>query len=67
MSVRVLQGHEATIQYIGITPNSRWLVSGSWDKTARLWDLNLDSLIDRARQLAGRELTEQERTQYLVD
>ncbi len=49
----VLKGHEGILQDIAITPNGRWLVTGSFDRTARVWDLNLDSLIERARRFVG--------------
>jgi WD40 repeat protein len=34
-----LPGHEGKINAIAISPNGHWLVTGSDDKTARLWDL----------------------------
>ncbi|HYU35631.1 MAG TPA: WD40 repeat domain-containing protein, partial [Thermoanaerobaculia bacterium] len=34
-----LQGHEGSITAMAISPDSRWLATGSGDKTARLWDL----------------------------
>jgi WD40 repeat protein len=35
----VLRGHDGWVDAVAISPDSRWLVTGSWDKTARLWDL----------------------------
>jgi hypothetical protein len=35
-------------------PDNRWLVTGSYDKTARLWPLQLENLIDLARITVGR-------------
>jgi len=36
---KVLRGHDGPILAVAISPDNRWLVTGSWDKTARLWDL----------------------------
>jgi WD40 repeat protein len=36
------------------SPDSRWLVTGSDDHTARLWLLQVDDLIDLARITVGR-------------
>jgi len=35
-----LRGHEGPIITLAVSPNSRWLVSGSSDGSARVWDLN---------------------------
>jgi hypothetical protein len=34
--------------------NGRWVVTGSYDKTARLWLLQMNDLIDLARTIVGR-------------
>jgi WD40 repeat protein len=36
----VLRGHEKAVNVVAISPNSRRLVTGSQDGTARLWDLS---------------------------
>jgi WD40 repeat protein len=41
-----LSGHEGPVTAVSISANNRWLVTGSGDKTARLWDL---STLDPAR------------------
>jgi WD40 repeat protein len=38
--LHVLRGHDGRINAVAISPDNRWLVTGSLDKTARLWDLN---------------------------
>ncbi|MBE3123221.1 MAG: hypothetical protein IMZ65_00270 [Planctomycetes bacterium] len=39
-----------------ISLDGRWLVTGSVDKTARLWHLRLNELMDLARRTLGRPL-----------
>jgi len=36
---RVLEGHGARVNAMAITPNGRTAVSGSYDRTVRVWDL----------------------------
>jgi WD40 repeat protein len=35
----ILSGHEKHIDTLALSPNGRWLVTGSWDETVRIWDL----------------------------
>ena len=48
---RPLVGHDEPIKSVVISPDGRWLVTGSEDKTARLLDLKVNLLIRRARRL----------------
>lgn len=59
----VLRGHTARVSSVEFGPDGDWLVSGSWDATARLWDLRgLDepaqALIDRGERAWGLGLEE---------
>ena len=38
-SPRVLSGHTDTINSVALTADGKWALTGSDDKTARLWEL----------------------------
>ena len=38
-SPRVLLGHTDPINSVALTPDGKWALTGSDDKTARLWEL----------------------------
>ncbi|MCH7728752.1 MAG: hypothetical protein IH991_20050, partial [Planctomycetes bacterium] len=61
----VFRGHESIVRNVSISSDDRWLVSVG--RELRLWDLRIDNLIDQARRVAGRELTDEERKQYHMD
>lgn len=54
------RGHEGEIVCVAISPDGRWLVTGSGDNMARLWHLRLDELMDLARYTLGRESADAE-------
>jgi len=37
--IRTLKGHSAMVSAVAVTPDGRYAVSGSYDRTLRLWDL----------------------------
>ena len=49
---------------LAFSPDSHWLVTGSDDSTARLWDLNIGELVNKACQVVGRNFTSAEWMHY---
>ena len=37
---RLLIGHEHNVCALDVSPDLKWIVSGSWDTTARVWSVN---------------------------
>jgi WD40 repeat protein len=51
----------ASIEAVAISPDNHWLVTtGSFDKTARLWLLQINALVDLARTIVGRNFSTNE-------
>jgi WD40 repeat protein len=50
--MRVLAGHEGGVHGVALSADGRWAVSGSADKTVRVWDLNGSQI---PRVLVGHE------------
>jgi WD40 repeat protein len=49
----VLSDHNGPVYGVAISPDNRWLVTGSSDNTARLWDLSAKDLADNPVVLRG--------------
>ncbi len=58
--LQILKGHENAVQNLAFSPDERWLVSGSGDKTVRLWKRS------GSRFTAGPVLQGHEREVYAV-
>jgi WD40 repeat protein len=63
----VLRGHVGIVQHYGFADNGGWIVTGGNDGAVRLWRMKLDDLIATACKSAGRELTQDERREFLSD
>jgi WD40 repeat protein len=37
--LRTLEGHSEPVTSVAVTPDSKWVVSASWDHTLKVWDL----------------------------
>ena len=49
---------------MAISPDNRFVVTGSEDKTARLWLLQMKDLVDLARTIVGRNFSADEWQMY---
>ena len=57
----VLRGHGSTVSVVAISPDNRWVVTAcSLDRTARLWLLQENDLINLAGVTAGRNFSADE-------
>ena len=61
-----LRAHEGAVLAMAVSGDNHHLVSRGNDKTVRVWNLRLNELMDQARRVAGRELTVEERSTYLL-
>ena len=63
-SARVLRGHEAPVWSLAFSDDSRWLVTDSSDGSVRRWCMDTAWLVKFAKQMAARELTQDERAYH---
>lgn len=61
----VLRGHEAPVTSAQFSPNGKWIITASDDRTARVYLVTLEDLMKLAKTRVTRELTCEERVQYL--
>jgi dipeptidyl aminopeptidase/acylaminoacyl peptidase len=59
--------HRHRVSTIVFSPDGKYVATASWDRTARLWLWRPEDLIAEAWTHLTRELTEQERKQYIDD
>ena len=60
----VLRGHRGMVWTLAFAPDGARLFSGSFDGTVRAWNLRTEDLLDQARGLVPRELSDAERSRY---
>jgi WD40 repeat protein len=65
--VAVLRGHTGEVKSASFSPDSKKVVTASWDNTARVYQVALEDLLALASQRVTRQLTCQERVQFLHD
>jgi WD40 repeat protein len=60
-----LIGHTDIVNSVAFSPNGHTLASGGWDNRIILWDVSPEAWRKRACDMAGRNLTRAEWTQYI--
>ena len=48
----MISGHDKTVTTVAYSPDGRWVASGSWDQSVRIWDA---ATFEPAAALAGHE------------
>jgi WD40 repeat protein len=43
--VSILEGHENVVEFGAFSPNGKWVATGSWDRTARIWNAETGDLM----------------------
>jgi WD40 repeat protein len=57
-------GHTAGVENVVFSPDGKYLLSGSDDGTAMLWDVDYHTTIEYLCSVLLRDFTDDERTQY---
>jgi len=62
-----LEGHQAAIKGVDLSADGRWLVSTGNDGSIVVWEMSMPDLLSRACEIAGRNLSEPEWTEFFGD
>ena len=65
--IATLNGHQESVRDLAYSADGNYLFSGSWDDKIIIWDLNPQSLFDKACNIIGRNLTLSEWKIYFGD
>jgi WD40 repeat protein/CRP-like cAMP-binding protein len=65
-SIRSFVSHVAPVKSVAFSADGSFLLTGSVDQTARLWDADYHDTISLVCSRIFRDLTEEERMQYLI-
>jgi WD40 repeat protein len=62
--LREFVGHNGPVKAVAFSPDGKYVLTGSDDGTARLWDTDYHDTIRYACSLLRRDFTKEERAQY---
>jgi WD40 repeat protein len=67
MYIATLEGHTNWVNSVNFSPDGKYLVTASWDSTARIWRIygDMDAMLAEATQRVGRNLDPLECQWYL--
>jgi WD40 repeat protein len=54
---KLLSGHELSVYSVAVSPDGKYIASGSWDKTIRVWDAETGEMIGRPLENHGQSVT----------